>query len=92
MAKRTGSKLLAQSLAKDAQQIAQAGQRITQSPTRLTKALAPKDFGKLIKHIPQHELLALSVSSLNRLLVNKGIVPMMELQQALLDEAEIKGF
>lgn len=66
--------------------------RVTQSPTRLTKALSPSEFSKLIKHVPQHSLLALSVGSLSRLLVNKGIVTVLELQQGLLDEAEVKGF
>jgi len=66
--------------------------RITQSATRLTKALSPSEFSKLIKHVPQHSLLALSVGSLSRLLVNKGILTVLELQQNLLDEAEIKGF
>jgi len=69
-----------------------APQRITQSAIRLEKALTPQEFKKHIKHIPQSALLALSLSSLNRLLVSKGIVSPLELQQALLDEGEIKGF
>ena len=67
-------------------------QRVTQSAVRLDKALDPQDFYKLIKHIDQRELFKLSLSALNRLLVKKGLLSQMELQQALLDEAEVKGF
>ena len=65
---------------------------VTQSPTRLTDAMHPQDFAKAIKHIPDRDIMKLAMSSLNRVLVAKGLVSQMELQQAFLDEAEIKGF
>lgn len=67
-------------------------QPVTQSAIRLEKALPMREFVKHIKHIPSHDLLPLSFSSLTRLLVSKNLVSTLELQQAMLDEVEIKGF
>ncbi len=67
-----------------------AGTRITQSPIRLTKALSPSEFQKLIKHIGPVEML--SFASLERLLIEKGIITQVEYQQMFLDEAERRGF
>lgn len=43
-----------------------------------------KDFEKCIKHLSQEEILTGSISSLNELLVQKGIVSRRELQEAFL--------
>jgi len=67
-----------------------AGTRVTQSPIRLTKALSPAEFGKLIKHIGPVE--QLSFASLERLLIEKGIISQLEYQQMFLDEAERRGY
>ncbi len=47
-----------------------------------------KNFEKRISHLTQQEILAYSVSSLNKLLVDKGIVTRDELQKYFLEWME----
>jgi len=58
---------------------------------KLKKPESPRTFAKRIKHLSQDSIASVAVSALNRLLVDKGIVTELELQQTFLDEAERYG-
>jgi hypothetical protein len=66
-------------------------QRVTQSPIRLEKAEAPQEFQKRIKHLGQSDIRNISLNTLFKLLITKGILSQLEVQQAFLDEMEIRG-
>jgi hypothetical protein len=67
------------------------GLRVTQSPIRLEKAEAPQEFQKRIKHLAQGDIRNISLSTLFRLLITKGVLTQLEVQQAFLDDMELGG-
>jgi len=69
----------------------QAPQRVTQSPIRLEKALDPREFQMYIKHLKQRDIQTISLSVLMRLLIEKGVLSPLDVQQGFLDDMERKG-
>ena len=47
-------------------------------------------FASRLKELSQEDVVRVAMSSLNKLLVKKGIVTQLELQQSFLDEAELQ--
>lgn len=74
-----------------AKRTVQVPQRVTQSPIRLEKAENPREFPKRIKHLDQGDIEKIGMSIIMKLLVAKGIVTQLELQQEFLDEMERRG-
>jgi hypothetical protein len=65
--------------------------RTTQSPIRLKAALPREEFLKLVKHVGTLTLDAITPTILLNMLIEKGVLSEVEVQQRYLDEIERRG-